>query len=419
MSVQSMIKPLLAVQNGKPVFVTKPPAYEPGFNRAETMSMLDSDNDWQVVIEYLNQFSSKPNTLANYLKEVERFSLWLIHEKHKPISAVNRSDWLDFIEFIKSPEPAWCSAKERKFLKDGVSLNPSWRPFEIREVHEPLATKSINVIDEPNVVTGLSDSSQALTKRIVESMFTFFVVAGHLNANPAMTPRTRNRASAIKKSFSERTISDDLIDYTIDVLFHAQKTSSSIQEQFGFLRARYIIQLLVGTGLRLSEAAGHTFGNITVRGERWFLDVIGKGDKPRSIELFQDVIAVIKEFRIAIGCSSPTPLFKDPTPLIPSRGMKKAISGRRIIQILRESFDLACKAKISQAEQITNVSDKGMLLRDASYLEKASAHWLRHAHATYFLKQSGQNLKATMDRLGHSDIGTTMIYIHEDSEGQP
>lgn len=411
-----MIKPLLAVQNGNPVFVTKPPKYEPGFNRADTMSMLDSDNDWQVLLEYLKQFTPKPNTLANYVKEVERFALWLIHEKQKPLSAVNRSDWLSFIEFIKAPGPAWCSSKERKFLKDGVTLNPSWRPFEIRQVHAPLATKSIDVTNEPEIVSGLSDSSQALTKRIIESMFTFFVVAGHLNANPAMSPRTRNRSSSIKKSFSERTISDELVDYTIDVLFHAQKKSTSEQEQFAFLRARYIIQLLVGTGLRLSEAAGHTFGNIEIRGDRWFLDVIGKGEKPRSIELFQDVISVMKEFRIAIGCSSPTPLYNDPAPLIPNRGMKKAISGRRIIQILRESFDLACKAKLSQAEQMIDPEQKGLLLRDASYLEKASAHWLRHAHATYFLKQSGQNLKATMNRLGHADISTTMIYIHEDSE---
>ena len=408
-----MIKPLLAIQDGKPVFVTRPPEFEPGFNRSDSMSMLDSDSDWPVLIEYLEQFKPKPNTLANYLKEVERFALWLIHEKQKPISSVNRADWLSYLEFIKTPPAPWCSQRERKFLKDG-SLNSAWRPFEIRTVHEPLATKSVHINDEPQLVTGLSESSHALAKRIIESMFAFLVVAGHLNASPAMSPRTRNRSSNTKKSFSERTISDALVDYTIDTLFHAQKHASSEREAFGHLRARYIIQLLVGTGLRLSEAAGHTYADISIRGERWYLDIVGKGDKPRSIELFQDVIAVMKEFRLAVGCTSPTPLFNDPMKLIPRKDVRLAITGQRVIQILRKAFDQACIAKLSEAERTLSPEDKGNLLRDASYLEKASAHWLRHAHASYFLKHSGQNLKATMSRLGHADVGTTMIYIHED-----
>ena len=126
------------------------------------------------------------------------------------------------------------------------------------------------------------------------------------------------------------------------------------------------------------------------------------------------MIAVMKEFRLAVGCSSPTPLYLDAMKLVPGKNVNKAISGRRIIQIIRESFDLACKAKLAEAEAVACAGDKGKLLRDASYLEKASAHWLRHAHASYFLKHSGQNLKATMSRLGHADVGTTMIYIHDD-----
>lgn len=409
-----MIKPLLSIQNGKPVFVSKPPQFEAGFNRSENMSMLDSDSDWPAVIEFLTQFSPKPKTLASYLKEVERFSLWLIHEKQKPISAVNRADWLSYLEFIKAPPANWCSTKERKFQKDGVTINPAWRPFEVRTIHEPLATKSPDIDDNPEQITGLGENSQALTKRIIESMFTFLVVAGHLNANPAMSPRTRNRTSATKKSFSERTISDELVDFTIDTLFHAQKNASNERDVFSYLRARYIIQLFVGTGMRLSEAASHTYGNISIRGSRWFLDIVGKGDKPRSIELFDDVISVMKEFRLSVGCSSPTPLYNDPMKLIPARKITTAISDRRIIQILRQSFDLACKAKLMEAESTSSPSEKGKLLRDASYLEKASAHWLRHAHATYFLKHTGQNLKATMNRLGHSDVSTTLIYIHEE-----
>ena len=412
-----MIKPLIAIKNGKAVYITKPPHFEPGFNRNEAMSMLDADSDWDVILEFLSQYQSKPNTLANYLKEVERFALWLIHEKQKPLSSVNRADWLAYLEFIKAPSKDWCCTKQRKFLDENPnSINPSWRPFELRQEYQPLERTNPLSIEQPQIVSGLSESSQALAKRIVEAMFTFLVIAGHLNANPAMSPRSRNRTSAVKKSFSERSISDDLVNFTIDETFIAQRAATTPTEEFKWIRARYILTLLVGTGLRLSEAADHTYGAITIaNNDRWVLNIVGKGDKPRSIEIFEDLKAVMKEFRIAMGCH-PTPLFKDTMSLIPGAKPTKQISSRRIIQIMRETFDHASKIKQQMAANCNHQDTKGMLLRDASILEKASAHWLRHAHATYFLKMSNQNLKLTMTRLGHSDVSTTMIYLHDENQ---
>lgn len=410
-----MIKPLLTILDGNPVFITTPPAFEPGFNRNSSMSMLSADDDWAAVLEYLNEFKFQVNTLENYLKEVERFLLFLIHEKQKPISAVNRADWLSYIEFIKEPPAHWCAANQKKFLKDGISINPCWRPFDIRKVHEPLATKLLQVNDNPTLKSGLGKSSQNLSKRIIESMFAFLVVSDYLNASPAMSSKSRNKTAQVKKSFTDRTISLELVDYTVDALFNAQKRASNSAEAFKFMRARYIIQLLLGTGLRLSEAACHTYGNIKIKNDKWYLDIVGKGDKERSIELFDDVVSVMQEFRLAMGCNS-TPLFNDPMMLIPSNKPNKSVTQRRIIQIVRESFDMACREKIKEAEKEKSETKKGMLLRDASYLEKASAHWLRHAHATEFLKQSGQNLKATMQRLGHADVNVTMLYIHESEE---
>lgn len=412
-----MIKPLIAIKNGKPVYITKPPHFEPGFNRNEAMSMLDADSDWDVILEFLTQYQAKPKTLANYLKEVERFALWLIHEKQKPLSAVNRSDWLAYLEFIKAPPKHWCCTKQRKFLdQQPASINLNWRPFELRQEYQPLERTNPLSIEQPQIVSGLSDTSQALAKRIVEAMFTFLVIAGHLNANPAMSPRSRNRTSAVKKSFSDRAISDDLVNFTIDQTFIAQSAATTPSEQFKWIRARYILTLLVGTGLRLSEAADHTYAAVDIlSNDRWVLNIIGKGDKPRSIEIFEDLKAVMKEFRASIGCH-PTPLYKDTMSLIPGAQPTKQISSRRIIQIMRETFDHASKIKQELAAQCDNQDEKGLLLRDASILEKASAHWLRHAHATYFLKMSNQNLKLTMTRLGHSDVSTTMIYLHEENE---
>ena len=44
-------------------------------------------------------------------------------------------------------------------------------------------------------------------------------------------------------------------------------------------------------------------------------------------------------------------------------------------------------------------------------LPKITYHELRHTHATYLLSQ-GTDLKTVQNRLGHTDISTTNIYVH-------
>ena len=52
----------------------------------------------------------------------------------------------------------------------------------------------------------------------------------------------------------------------------------------------------------------------------------------------------------------------------------------------------------------------------AAHIERASTHWMRHTAGTHQSEQ--MDIKNVRDNLGHSNIATTMIYLHAEDDAR-
>jgi len=145
-----------------------------------------------------------------------------------------------------------------------------------------------------------------------------------------------------------------------------------------------ILELLYGSGLRLSELHGLDLGALD-RGARQ-VRVTGKGSKERIVPVTRRSLAALERYeprRAEAGGSGGGAV------LVNARGSR--LSRRSIQEAVRRALDAAAVAR-------------GL-----------SAHALRHTFATHLLEQ-GADLLAVKELLGHVSLSTTRIYTHTTKE---
>jgi len=161
----------------------------------------------------------------------------------------------------------------------------------------------------------------------------------------------------------------------------AQEEASAIS-----LRDLALVEVLYGSGIRISELVGLDLGDIDR--QRSTIKVMGKGSKERIVPLGQPALKAVdnwinKARAELVSEASGSALF------IGSRG-------KRIDQ--RVARDV-----VYQAMEAIG-SDK-----------KLGPHTLRHSAATHLL-EGGADLRTVQEILGHSSLATTQIYTHVSHE---
>jgi integrase/recombinase XerD len=149
------------------------------------------------------------------------------------------------------------------------------------------------------------------------------------------------------------------------------------------------VAALTLTGCRVSEIAGARWSDLYVdpRG-RLGLRILGKGGKERAVKVRADLFEALAELHGSADLNA-----RDRTPLIPGirmRGGVPTCSVRTLQKLVSEAVDRA--------------SDKGLT-------KAASAHYLRHSHAT-LAAASGADALTIRESLGHSKLETSQRYVH-------
>ena len=148
------------------------------------------------------------------------------------------------------------------------------------------------------------------------------------------------------------------------------------------LRDRALLELLYGTGARVSEAVGVSLQDLDFDEE--LILVTGKGSKQRLVPMGRRLVTALREYLGPGGRS------EFPSPRRESRLFLNLRGG----PLSRQGVDL--------------IIDKRALAAGVDR-SRVSAHVLRHSCATHMLAH-GADIRVVQELLGHASISTTQVY---------
>jgi len=213
--------------------------------------------------------------------------------------------------------------------------------------------------------------SQARSISALKSFFNYLVFEGLIKDSPI---------SNIEAPKLERKLPEVLTEDEINQLIK----SVDLNHVFG-QRNKTIIEVLYGTGIRVSELVNLKLSNIFFRES--ILKVNGKGDKERFVPLGKIASTEIKTY-------------------INIRDRMKIDSKNTDILFINRYGRKLTRSMIFKI--ITDAS------KSIGLEKKISPHTLRHSFATHLLK-NGADLRTIQLILGHESITTTEIYTHLDT----
>jgi integrase/recombinase XerC len=226
---------------------------------------------------------------------------------------------------------------------------------------------------------GLSRRTIGRKLSAIRGFFRYLHLEDRLPSNPAR---------AVRAPKMEKKLPAHLTQTEVGALFRVAEARAAENTLSG-TRDLVVLELLYGSGLRLSELQGANLSDLQLRSEQ--IKVRGKGRKERIVPVTRRALVALERYgpRRDETLAGAAHVEEPDALLVNSRG------GR----LSRRSVQRAVRRVVEKA-----AADEGL-----------SVHSLRHSFATHLL-DAGADLLAVKELLGHVSLSTTQIYTHTSKE---
>jgi tyrosine recombinase XerC len=218
---------------------------------------------------------------------------------------------------------------------------------------------------------GKSKKSAARKLAAVRSFFKYLVKLKKISYNPG---------AHVMMSRLPKRLPSFMDEASVGRLMEAPDGATAVG-----IRDRAMLELLYGTGIRLSELVGLRIADVDFYNST--LKVLGKGRKHRIVPLGRKAADALKKYlarRDELAGASRTG-GPEAGIFVSVRGLP--MSSRTVYRVVHSWIGAV------------------------SEIEKRSPHVLRHTFATHLLNR-GADLRAVKELLGHESLSTTQLYTH-------
>ncbi|MEN8517886.1 phage integrase family protein [Burkholderia sp. RS02] len=367
-----------------------------GENRAALFPYIQAPNDLAAVRAYLYQYREQQKTLRAYTKELERFLLWAVTVRRKPLSSLLVDDCEAYKDFLKSPTPEFVGPRAPRH-------SHRWKPFADGHLGAP---------------------SQRYAVRALRAAFAWLVDVRYLAGNPWKAVNDPPTVTRERKLQVERAIPEALWN---QIRAHATRQASALADPSDKRpdppqwRVALALMLLMGdSGLRREEVVDAQRNTLRVSPHAlidqpvWQLTVVGKRNKERTVPVSQDAIDALRAHWLDRGenfdSAEHGPLVSPvriPRTVYAQR--KHGVAERRpyspnglndLIEWVRKRLVV----ELIDIEESTRVALAGL-----------SPHSFRHTFGTLAVANDVP-LDVVQKVLGHASLQTTSIYVQAEQQ---
>ncbi|GAB2593768.1 site-specific tyrosine recombinase XerD [Pseudactinotalea suaedae] len=265
------------------------------------------------------------HTLAAYRRDLERYVSFLLERGIDDLGAVTEADVAAYVEALRSGSDGR-SALSTSSTNRAVVAVRGWHRFEVRE--------------------------------------------GRASNDPAAAVRPAGATKRLPKAIS------------VDDVERLLAGASAAEGVLG-LRDRALVEVLYGTGARISEAIGLTVDDVDLDRAAPSIHLFGKGRKERVVPVGSYAIEALEAYLVR----------GRPVLAGHGRGNAALFLNQRGNPLSRQSAWAVLQDAAARAKIVTHISP----------------HTLRHSYATHLLA-GGADVRVVQELLGHASVTTTQIY---------